>query len=237
MSQDGIHDPAYTESSEIGDSGTKQRLLDAAVKIFAEKGFQATSIRAVTREAGTSLSAANYHFGSKEELLRAALHARARVINRRRLELLDRARVEAGGAVLSVESVIDSFIRPVFERQAKMLATGARPPGLAIRLYLDPPEVISKIRHEAFEPTNRRFVEALMEVLPDSSREKVELALRFVLGVIVFAVSELTDWDADLSSGQGWEQPQLESVVVFAAAGVRSVVSTEAQEAFGGKSN
>ena len=60
------------EESEFGVSGcldTKQRLLDAAVKIFSEKGFHATSMRAITQEAQTSLSAANYHFGTKEDII------------------------------------------------------------------------------------------------------------------------------------------------------------------------
>ena len=202
---------------------TKQRLLAAAMKIFAERGFQATSMRAVTREAGTSLSAANYHFGSKEELLRAALKGRAEILNDRRLALLTRAEAQAGSGPDGVEAVIDAYIRPVFERQAEMMAPGFRAPGLAIRLYLDPLDVISKIRHEAFDPTNRRFVEALARVLPDAPVEHVELALRFVLGVVVYAVSEFSDREPEASTQGAREHPQLESVVAFAAAGVRAV--------------
>ena len=57
---------------------TKERLLDAAERLFAERGFEGASLRAVTQAAGTSVSAANYHFGSKEALLGRTLLRRGR---------------------------------------------------------------------------------------------------------------------------------------------------------------
>ena len=88
MKVEPLIEPPLDEASALD---TKQRLLDAAIMVFSQNGFQASSMRAITREAGTSLSAANYHFGSKEELLRAALCARADVLNARRMELLNKA--------------------------------------------------------------------------------------------------------------------------------------------------
>jgi hypothetical protein len=111
----------------------------------------------------------------------------------------------------------------VFERQAEMMTQGTPPPALAIRLYLDPLDVISKIRHEAFDPTNRLFVEALARVLPDAPPEQVERALRFVLGVVVYAVTEFAERELEASNPSVHEHSQLESVVAFAAAGVRAV--------------
>ena len=61
---------------------TRERLLDAAERIFAERGFEGASIRAVTQAAGASVSAANYHFGSKEALLRETLSAPRRPAQR-----------------------------------------------------------------------------------------------------------------------------------------------------------
>ena len=75
---------------------TKERLLDAAERLLAEHGYEGTSLRAVTQAAGTSVSAANYHFGSKEELLRATLLRRVEPMNRRRLACLDDLEHAAG---------------------------------------------------------------------------------------------------------------------------------------------
>lgn len=58
-------------AGEGGD--TRQRLLQAARKILAEKGFDGTSVRAVTEAAGANLGAVTYHFESKEKLYHAVL--------------------------------------------------------------------------------------------------------------------------------------------------------------------
>jgi AcrR family transcriptional regulator len=47
---------------------TRQRLLEAAEQVFAEKGFKAASIREISKMAGTNIGAINYHFGDKEKL-------------------------------------------------------------------------------------------------------------------------------------------------------------------------
>jgi|SRR5699024_5518732 len=50
---------------------TAKKLLNAAERLFAQKGFAETSLRTITNEAGVNLAAVNYHFGSKEALIQA----------------------------------------------------------------------------------------------------------------------------------------------------------------------
>jgi len=52
---------------------TPQRLLDAALKVFAERGFHGASLRDICERAGTNGAAANFHFQGKEKLYRAVL--------------------------------------------------------------------------------------------------------------------------------------------------------------------
>ncbi len=48
--------------------GTRERILRAALALFfAKKGYEATTMRAVAREAGTSLGPAYHRYASKEE--------------------------------------------------------------------------------------------------------------------------------------------------------------------------
>jgi AcrR family transcriptional regulator len=52
---------------------TKQRLIDSAGSIFAEKGYEAASVRDICQKASANLAAVNYHFGGKMQLYVAAV--------------------------------------------------------------------------------------------------------------------------------------------------------------------
>lgn len=53
---------------------TRQRLIEAALKIFGEYGFEGAGTRMLADAAGANLAAIPYHFGNKEGLYRAAAH-------------------------------------------------------------------------------------------------------------------------------------------------------------------
>jgi len=55
------------------DATTREALLTTARRLFAHQGYDATSIREITREAGANLGAVTYHFGSKQALYHAVL--------------------------------------------------------------------------------------------------------------------------------------------------------------------
>jgi AcrR family transcriptional regulator len=55
---------------------TRERLIDAASKVFARKGFAATSVDEVAEEAGVTKGAVYSNFDSKEHLVRAVLDER-----------------------------------------------------------------------------------------------------------------------------------------------------------------
>lgn len=54
-------------------TSTPDRLLNAGWKLFAQQGYDRTSVRAITRAARANLGAVTYHFGSKEHLYHAVL--------------------------------------------------------------------------------------------------------------------------------------------------------------------
>ena len=56
---------------------TRRELVDAAVKVFAERGFQRASLEEIARDAGYTTGAIYWHFGGKDELFLAAFEAYA----------------------------------------------------------------------------------------------------------------------------------------------------------------
>ncbi len=210
-----------------GAGSTKQRLLDAAEQLFALHGLEGISIRAVTQAAGTSVSAANYHFGSKEELLRATLTRRIAALNRRRLERLDALASRPGNPRL--EDVVDAFLRPHFEVRAERVAAGEPVDHVgrfAARLYAERPLVLDSLKRDLIDPLHARFVDAIARALPGSRPEEAELAVELTLGVMVHAISS-RDAAGALATEGGATPPYetlLRRMTRFAAAGIRSLV-------------
>ena len=54
---------------------TRARILDAAARLFAETGYERTTIRAIAAAAGVDAGLVMHYFGSKEDLFRAIVHA------------------------------------------------------------------------------------------------------------------------------------------------------------------
>ncbi|MCK5378520.1 MAG: TetR/AcrR family transcriptional regulator [Acidobacteria bacterium] len=54
--------------SKNGNAETRERILSSAEKLFAEQGYDSTSIRDITAEAECNVAAVNYHFGGKDKL-------------------------------------------------------------------------------------------------------------------------------------------------------------------------
>ncbi|MEZ5977808.1 MAG: TetR/AcrR family transcriptional regulator [Planctomycetota bacterium] len=155
---------------------TRERLLDVAERLFADLGYEAASLRAVTGEAGANLAAVHYHFGSKEGLFAAVFRRRVGPVNGARLERL--RELSERGAPTLVE-VVDALFRPVVEL--------ARSPGgenfvrLVARLLADPGEHAAAIRAE-FEEVRARFFPVLVGLLPHLEPEELVLRLQLALG-------------------------------------------------------
>ncbi len=68
---------------------THERILDAAQKLFAERGLDATSVRDITAEAGCNVAAVNYHFGGKENLYLESFRAMLGPLREQRLSMIE----------------------------------------------------------------------------------------------------------------------------------------------------
>ncbi len=155
---------------------TKDRILDAAELLFADRGFDGTSLRMITSEANVNLAAVNYHFQSKEALLHAIYDRRAGPINRRRMELLDA--IEASGEFV-VERILDAFVRPVFELGVEV----GHVPRLMMRLlYVETEGMFQHVFERHFRPVLLRFGVALRRAAPHLSEQEMMWRVQFFIG-------------------------------------------------------
>ncbi len=203
---------------------TRERLLDAAEELFAERGFAGTSIRAVTQTVGVSVSAANYHFGSKEDLLHATLRRRAEPVNQSRIAQLERAEAEAGPAGPELEAIVDAYLRPAFSYEVVPPEPRRQ---LLARLFSDPPEIVAALRRDLLGEVTQRFVDALERVLPGRPRAEIALGLEFAVGVMVHLVGQQHSLVPDASDGTPFFSSAeiADRMIAFAASGLRASVA------------
>ncbi len=67
--------PSQVDAKTVQSSDTKQRILDVALDLFTEQGYDGTSLREIAEQLGVTKAAIYYHFESKEDIL-MALHMR-----------------------------------------------------------------------------------------------------------------------------------------------------------------
>jgi AcrR family transcriptional regulator len=109
-------------------------LLEAGRTLFAERGFDGTSVRALTSRAGANLGAVTYHFGSKESLYEAVADSLMRPLRERiaRAAVSDRAPLDR--VELSVRELFDYLQgHPDLPRFVVQQLAGAHPIPPAVR--------------------------------------------------------------------------------------------------------
>jgi AcrR family transcriptional regulator len=164
-------------------TSTPDKLLDAAARLFAERGIDNVSIAEIVREAGQrNASAVHYHFGNRNEVLRALLARHVPAIAERRLELLERARAGADDDVLAAAEAI---VRPITElaqrgwRERAYLQVGTELTHWLART--DIPEMAELMAQTAGFEAWRLFRERCGSVLPDDLwDERQEICVSFI---------------------------------------------------------
>lgn len=168
---------------------TPTRILDAAEWLFAEHGFDATSMRMITGKAGVNLASVNYHFGSKEALFQDVFHRRLSALNKMRMAELDRVEAEAAGGALKPSKVLESFFGPALEMAADTEHGGHTFMRLLGRTYTEPAEFIRKFMALEYAEVMERYTTALYGALPDVPKVEIVWRLHFMMGAVSYAIS------------------------------------------------
>lgn len=169
---------------------TRARLLDAAERQFAERGYEGASLRQITTEAAANLAAVNYHFGDKEALYVAVFQRRVQAINRTRMARL--AVLEQAGGPPTVRDIVHLIIDPM-----RFLwlgeADGQPHPFLRCmaRTLLEPPPFMHSVVQTEFGPLLARLLPLLLAARPGLDREQAATRLQAMMGTVLFTGARL----------------------------------------------
>ncbi|MEP3277799.1 MAG: helix-turn-helix domain-containing protein [Stappiaceae bacterium] len=102
---------------ETTPADTRTRIVRSAEKLFAEHGIAGTSVRMITDDANANIAAVNYHFGGKDQLIRAIVIRRVMEIDEVRSKGLD-ALISSSiseNRVPSLNEVVRCYLDPIIE--------------------------------------------------------------------------------------------------------------------------
>ncbi|MFC4467780.1 TetR/AcrR family transcriptional regulator [Streptomyces xiangluensis] len=205
---------------------TRDRLLDAAERLFAEHGFAATSLRTLTEAAGANVAAVNYHFGSKEGLLRAVAERAMASVNAERLRLLEDLR--ASGHKPTAEELVRAFVATgasIVERSGERGPTIARFLG---RVMFEPDPAIRRLFGTEVAPVEGQYLDALQAALPELPPDEVAFRYRAMVGLLGLhqsgTLGDLHPWRPTETAGD--TDPETERLIALLTAGLQTPPTT-----------
>jgi len=146
---------------------TRERLLDAAEQLFADRGFAAVSVRDIAAAADVNVAAVNYHFHGKESLYHEVLR---QVIAAKRDRYLAGVRAAAAAPGAGLPEVVAGFYRTHFEDTLKTVR-GGNFVKLLVRELHHGGEGSARILEEQLLPMWAEVASLVMRHLPGASPE------------------------------------------------------------------
>jgi AcrR family transcriptional regulator len=174
MSPSKSTDVGTKTEAEAGEhADTRERILDVALELFSDQGYEKTSLRQIAERLGFSKAAIFYHFASKEDLL-LALHLRLHEYGREFLASTS----EGLSSLDEWAALLDGFIEQMLQQRALFFLQERNRAAI---------ERLHDARHEA---DHDDLENRLKQVLSDSSfdvHDRVRMACAFgaVIGALL----------------------------------------------------
>jgi len=166
---------------------TKNKILDAAELLFADKGFNGTSLREITSLGEVNLAAVNYHFGSKKELIKAVMSRYMNELSPRLESVLNALCQE--DAQPSLIEVFSAFIEPLLYLNTFKENGTSTFLQLLGRGYTDSQGFLRWFLTTQYPGVFSLFTQAVHKAYPELSAEEMFWRLHFTMGTIVFTMS------------------------------------------------
>jgi AcrR family transcriptional regulator len=202
----------------------RERILDVAEALFAERGFDGVTLRQIATGAEVDVALASYHFGKKLDLFQAVFERRALLLNKARLDALQACQEAAAPGVPAVEAIVEAFLRPL------ELAQETGDPGwrhyLALVAYVNnSPYWGPRMMSQLFDDLVRQFISALRAALPGASDSDIFWCYHNLSGALTLTLAQTGRIDK-LSDGRCRSddfRAAYDHMIPFVAAGFREV--------------
>ena len=204
----------------LPESGSKRNLFNAAEQLLAEKGFEAVSVRDITGLAKTNVAAVNYHFGSRDALLKMVMTRYLVPINEERLVRLEAIERKWPGKVAPLEELIDAFVRPLATQARKSELSERLFYKLTGRIFAEQGEGVPKEIEDQLRQIIERFTRSFSKALPTVATEDLVWRIHFLVGGMIHLLTH-QDVIHRVSNGAATMEATLSRFIRFAAAGLR----------------
>lgn len=219
-------DPALFETHPESSGPTRDRILDAAELLFADKGFVETSVRDITASAGVNLAAMNYHFGGKDSLYQEVVLRRLKLMRDERIAAIRRVMTPTKGkAKLEVllRSFADAVMAPVLDG-----GRGSIVVKLLTREMTETRLPEGLCQAEVMAPVDAELTRAIRALVPELEEHEALMAVHGVQSQL-FGMFQVARCQGTLDEGQayGVTFPQaIDHIVRFSAAGIRGLAAS-----------
>jgi AcrR family transcriptional regulator len=198
---------------------TRERILNVAEELFANNGYNGTSLRDVARAAELQTAAIGYHYPTKEELFDTVIRRRAAVMTEWRQRVLAQMRQRHGSAAIPLDELVRAYVQPFYESASHGEAGWRHYAALMGRLANSPmgTEVIA--RH--YDATAREYLGEFTRSLPGVAQPAVIDGFTFMVASML-ALCAGTGRAQRLAGAHGDERPLNEpfsNLVTFLVSG------------------
>jgi AcrR family transcriptional regulator len=170
----GTRHGSSEEQAGTEQKSTRERILDVALDLFTEKGYDQTSLREIAEHLGFSKAALYYHFASKEEIF-MALHSRLHALAEENIGAIGQSRM----TLASWGALLDSFIDKIPANRKLIL------------MHERNRTALEKLHPKDHEKEHEDMEETLRSVLTDPAttvRDRIRMGCAFamVMGGLIF---------------------------------------------------
>ena len=215
--------------------GTREKILNVAEGLFAEKGFESVSVREIIKEAEVNISAVNYHFGSKDDLIFEVVKRRIDVVNDRRLKDLEKLKAEYLANPVPLRKILEAFICPVFAFGKEDKKQGSKFMQLMGRVTSNTNSRLKDRVYSLFGDVIKSFIPEIVRSCPDVPAKVIAHRFYFAVGSMAHTLmnqkvpaelaSRLKAGDESVSQSEDLDLDSLEKELIdFLIGGINASV-------------